>query len=336
MRRLFSLSTKPLATQTLTTAQKAWSLANGWLLTLLTATALWPVDSSASSVVAATSIGDVICNFQTNAGVFPYIVVVVCYISGIYLIVNGVLTLRKHVEAGGQQSHIVPGLVKLAVGGVLTCLPTLAMILQISFVGGLSSSSDFGCEANTVTATTSTSSLDVILNNFVDNIHQPMFYFLAALSVFVGLNYIARGLFKAAKTGTDPRAAAPHVIIAYLFLGSILITGGGMLWRTTYSIFGTDTINSMKSFSGINWSRLGASGDFTGADSAVQAVLAFIQIIGAIAFLRGWMILKGAVEGSSQDTIPKGITHIIGGVLAINIDRTLKIIDNTFGTGMIN
>jgi hypothetical protein len=54
-----------------------------------------------------------------------------------------------------------------------------------------------------------------------------------------------------------------------------------------------------------------------------------------IAFVRGWLIIKNAVEGAGQATVAQGFTHIVGGVLAINIYSFLEIMDQTFGTNFL-
>lgn len=58
-----------------------------------------------------------------------------------------------------------------------------------------------------------------------------------------------------------------------------------------------------------------------------------VQLLGFIAFIRGWILLARAAHqgGQQPGIIGKGITHIVGGVLAINIFETWRIIQATFG-----
>lgn len=57
-----------------------------------------------------------------------------------------------------------------------------------------------------------------------------------------------------------------------------------------------------------------------------------IQIVGFLAFIRGWVLLTAYGEQSTgQPVLGKAITHIIGGVLALNIFETWQILKNTFG-----
>ncbi len=48
-----------------------------------------------------------------------------------------------------------------------------------------------------------------------------------------------------------------------------------------------------------------------------------------------WALVKNAIEGAGQATVVQGFTHIVGGVLAINIYTFLEIIDQTFGTNFL-
>ena len=97
------------------------------------------------------------------------------------------------------------------------------------------------------------------------------------------------------------------------------------------TVFGSAQIAN---FSVLSWTKVSdaAGGDTTAFQNAVQAALTFVQIVGFIAFVRGWNIIRHAVEGSGQATVPQGVTHIVGGVMAINIYQFVKVMDTTFGT----
>jgi intracellular multiplication protein IcmC len=62
-----------------------------------------------------------------------------------------------------------------------------------------------------------------------------------------------------------------------------------------------------------------------------EDMVLFIQIIGLVAFIRGWMMIaKSASQGGHQQGgFGKGMMHIFGGVMAINIVSTLNVINQT-------
>lgn len=68
---------------------------------------------------------------------------------------------------------------------------------------------------------------------------------------------------------------------------------------------------------------------------ATNAILGFVQLVGLIAFVRGWIIVAKSAQGASQGaSFGKGATHIIGGILAINIVGTKNAIWATLGLGV--
>jgi len=67
---------------------------------------------------------------------------------------------------------------------------------------------------------------------------------------------------------------------------------------------------------------------------SIRAVVGVVQIVGLFAFIRGWLYVSRAGEQSGQPgTMAKGFTHIVGGLLAINIIQTKDVLWNTFGFG---
>ena len=72
-----------------------------------------------------------------------------------------------------------------------------------------------------------------------------------------------------------------------------------------------------------------------GQDSAVGRSLSIIiQTIGLIAFVRGWVLIaRSASSGQPPGGTGKGMVHVFGGILAMNIVGTLEMINNTlYGT----
>ncbi len=73
-----------------------------------------------------------------------------------------------------------------------------------------------------------------------------------------------------------------------------------------------------------------------GSDSMVGSSLTIIiQVVGLVAFIRGWVLVaRGASQGQAAGGTGKGLMHVFGGVLAMNIIGTLEVFHNTlFGVG---
>jgi intracellular multiplication protein IcmC len=62
------------------------------------------------------------------------------------------------------------------------------------------------------------------------------------------------------------------------------------------------------------------------------ALLRILQLIGVIAFVRGWVLLaRSQGQGAQPGTMGKAVTHVFGGVLLMNIVATVNIMYNTLG-----
>lgn len=57
-----------------------------------------------------------------------------------------------------------------------------------------------------------------------------------------------------------------------------------------------------------------------------------VQFIGVVAFIRGLIILSHlGGHGGHQGSLGRGLTHVIGGILCINIYQFLQVVLNTIG-----
>lgn len=59
-----------------------------------------------------------------------------------------------------------------------------------------------------------------------------------------------------------------------------------------------------------------------------------VQVVGVIAFVRGWVLIaRSAASGQPPGGTGQGLTHVFGGILAMNIVGTMQMINETlFGT----
>jgi len=68
-----------------------------------------------------------------------------------------------------------------------------------------------------------------------------------------------------------------------------------------------------------------------GGDSELgNAVVIIFQTIGLYAFTRGWILIaRAASQGQQPGGTGKGLMHVFGGVLAVNIVGTIELLKNT-------
>lgn len=291
---------------------------------------LFPNTPVYAAPVSATTFGQMLCNAKDSLEPIAPLISAIAYICAAIITIKGAYLFKKHADAPHQQATS-PAVWHMLGGGALASIPTFAGTLQNS-LGLNGTGGTLHCTAGSVSAA---GALDVMMQNFTSNITQPMTTLISAIAIAVGLTYIFKGLVASTKIGTDPRAAAPTTIIVNLVMGAVLISVGSSLKMMVMTLFGGNVV-TMNEFQGINWSQFDASTTTTEtADKTVKAILMFIQVIGMIAFVRGWLVLKKAAEGG-QATVAQGLTHLVGGAMAVNIASMLKVMDKTFGTSIMN
>jgi len=209
-----------------------------WALVLCAMAVLWPVDVwAAGGETSAASLGDIICNIRLNIAGFVPFFSALAYVGGAVMAINGVMLLKKHAEKP-DDSQIVKASVQLLAGGALASFPAMAAVIQNTIFKSVSGGGTMGCSAPKISG--SASGLDIMMQNFVNNIYSPMFSTLAVLAFVMGAFFIFRGLVKASKIGgNDPRAAATHSIVVNLVVGAVLMTIGGMFPVLQQSLFGS-------------------------------------------------------------------------------------------------
>lgn len=115
--------------------------------------------------------------------------------------------------------------------------------------------------------------------------------------------------------------------VIYLIVGAMLIYFPSAVSSIMASSFGYENVLQ---YAPVN-SKNQALDSIFGSGSAVGAPLClFIQVIGLVAFVRGWVLVaRSASQGQPPGGTGKGLMHVFGGILAINIVGTINMINNT-------
>ncbi len=159
--------------------------------------------------------------------------------------------------------------------------------------------------------------------------HMPqMIRLVVAVSYLSGVLFIAMGVLKLRAYGQQTVMMSTHADargpLIYIIVGTILVWFPHMVETGIYTLwgYGLDEANSLHYVETIG------NAEF---QRVIEPVIAIVRVVGYIAFLRGWfMIAKMGQQGGSQPgTMSKAILHIIGGILAIHIQGTWQVLDNT-------
>jgi intracellular multiplication protein IcmC len=160
----------------------------------------------------------------------------------------------------------------------------------------------------------------------VSNEFPSIYRLVTATSYIMGIAFIFRGVYQLKVYG-DLRTMMSvqtnfKATMMVFFAGTALLYAPTAFKSMLLSTFATTNITdplSYHSAKGI-WSPL-----------ASQAVLRFIQLIGTISFIRGWVHLTHVSNPNGRSTMGKAVTHIVAGLLAVNIEGTREMLQASFG-----
>ena len=173
-----------------------------------------------------------------------------------------------------------------------------------------------------------------ILNNIANSL-IPVQRLITGGAYVMGCAFLFKAIYTLktygeARTMMSSNASVKEPIV-YLMVGAIFI-----YFPTAFSVLMQSTFGyqNVLQYAPIN-SNNAALDTLFGSGSVVGRPLSIlIQVIGLIAFVRGWvMIARSASQGQPPGGTGKGLVHVFGGILAINIVGTINMINNTlYGT----
>ncbi|KTD45442.1 IcmC (DotE) [Legionella quinlivanii] len=173
-----------------------------------------------------------------------------------------------------------------------------------------------------------------ILNNLAANL-LPVERLVTGAAYLIGIAFAFKAIYSLKVYGEARTMMSSNTSIkepaVYIMVAAILIyfpTGLDIMLNTT---FGSSNILQYAPMDSQNQ----ALDSLFGTGSAVgQSLSLLIQVIGVIAFVRGWVLIaRSASQGQPPGGTGKGLMHVFGGILAMNIVATLEMINNTlYGT----
>ena len=154
---------------------------------------------------------------------------------------------------------------------------------------------------------------------------------ITGTAYIIGVSLIMKGVMTLKQVGEHRNHMSQHHSLKepmYYFLsGSFLLFLPSGLKIFLVTTFGSENIMS---YTQINTSNSFINSITSSGDLAHSLVL-IVQIIGLVSFIKGWLIISksGGQSGHQQGGFGKGIMHIFGGVLALNVVQSLNILSKT-------
>ena len=155
----------------------------------------------------------------------------------------------------------------------------------------------------------------------------PVQKLITGAAYVIGLSFALKALYSLkiygeAKTMQSSSTSIKEPLF-YLMIAALLIyfpTGVDIVMNTS---FGYSNILAYGDSSVV-------SSAFGGDSELGQALVLIFQTIGLYAFTRGWVLIaRAAGQGQQPGGTGKGLMHVFGGILAVNIVGTVEMINNT-------
>ena len=287
------------------------------------------------AVAGDGTVGTMFCNVLQNSGSFPPLFSGIAYITGAWIVVRGLFDMMKR-SADPNNKAFKDGILGVMMGGMVAALPNLINWLHKTLLRDTVKGDGIHCTAAASVGTGSAVPLDVMLSNFVGNITPGILALISGMAVIFGIVMIFYNMVKLSKFGTDAKTSNLTPIIGSLIIGALLIAVGQTMDISLTTLFGNNTTMATKTMYKELAYVPGGSFDMTRFNNAMSAVFTFLRIVGSLAFVRGFFVMKNALEGSGQATKGQAYTHIIGGTLLVNMPGFIQYIEQSVGFKVIN
>ena len=147
---------------------------------------------------------------------------------------------------------------------------------------------------------------------------QPFYPLVRVTSVLTGFLIMGMALAGMRRAPEERRSALPH--LAALIIGALLASFTTVVDALTMSVFATSAPHDMSSVS------VGSAG---GLEPMVRLAVTIVMLVGAYQVVKGFIMLKEAAFGARN--FWSATTHILGGVLCLNIRTFMLVLGSTVG-----
>ncbi len=294
-----------------------------------------------SEIAIGTTLGDVFCTVMITSAGLPGFLAALSYIIGTVFGLWAIIKIRDHVN-NPSQVPLHEGITRLIAGGAFFALPVVALAIQYSLTPNVLAAASLiatNTGFNEVIPATClgaatlglVNSLDQAMVCFMDDILGPSHVLLNFFTFVAGLIFVMIGISRITKSAQEG-ARGPGGIgtLGTFVIGGFLMSATTILRAFSGSLFGVTGAITKTNANLIYTTGMSPTEEIA-AHNVISAVLKFMIIIGMISFVRGLFIMRDVSEGSQQASLMSGMTHIIGGALAVNLGPLLNAVQSTLG-----
>lgn len=283
---------------------------------------------SADAAFAGQKLGDIMTNVVGSWDGFSGILSTISYIFGCILAVTGIFKFKDHVD-NPAQTKLAEGIKRMLAGGMFLSLPFVIRVVRGSLFGVEDIGSNKLTNSGTTMADLSDGGLDKMVFDVMSNIAGPAEALLTAFSYLSAIALLLVGISRLTKRMEEgPRGPGGAGTITTFIASGALFSFGDSMGTFANSLFG-DGGNALKTNALVATTVITETEDRERIQTVIEAVMAFVMLVGYIAFIRGWFVLRAFADGQQGATVAQGLTFLFGGTLAINLGELINVIMRT-------
>lgn len=284
---------------------------------------------ASDAAYAGGKMSDILVNVVNSWGNVSNLLSAFAWLAGCFLGVAGIFKFKDHVD-NPSQTPLSAGVKRMLAGGMFFSLPFMITALRGSLFGNLAVG---GNEHNVTTYTPHTGlsagGLDKMVVDFIGDIAGPAELLLTAFSYLSGVLLLIVGISRLTKRMEEgPRGPAGMGTIMTFIAAGALFSFGDSIGTFSSSLFGDAEVMTRST---ISPTIITDAADRNRVQAVIEGVMVFVMLVGYIAFIRGWFVLKAFADGQQGATIAQGLTFLLGGSLAINLGELVNALQNTVG-----
>ena len=282
---------------------------------------------------AAPNAGAVLTNFANSLLDVPRLLADIAYVAGIFFAISGVYKFKDHVDGSGTREAPVPisaGIKRFLAGGMLFSLPFMSNVMQNSLLpaGTNTITQRVALHGRPACAVPGACGMDTMIWDFMNSIAGPATFLLRVFSWIAAILLLVTGIIRLTKSAQEgPRGPGGLGTILTFIASGAFFSLADMMGVFSTSLFGNATMTAHVELD----KTVVTAADALQIDPFIEALMTFITIVGFIAFIRGWFVLKAFGDGNSQVSIAQALTFLIGGTLAINLGSLVNALEATVG-----
>ncbi len=280
----------------------------------------------------AQKLGDVLTNVLGSWGNVQNVFSTIAWVAGAFLGVAAIFKFKDHVD-NPMQHPLSAGVKRMIAGGMFLSLPFTIKAVNGSLFGNAGLGANQAKVDGFNTAALSAGGLDKMVVDVMANIAGPIENLLTAFSYLSAIALMLVGISRLTKRMEEgPRGPAGFGTIMTFIASGMLFNYGSSMGAFTSSMFGDASLMTKVK---IDPTVIANAADAGKIQYVLEGLEVFVMIVGYIAFLRGWFVLKSFADGQQGATLAQGLTFLFGGAIAINMGEFVNAITNTVGvTGL--